>query len=71
MPPTVLDNVRWRTYECLLEDHQNRSAPRFAYNNGMLEIMSPLLSHEELNRSVARLRSVREWAQDHKEAARR
>lgn len=37
----VLRNVRWATYASLLADHVDRSAPRFAYDRGTLEIMSP------------------------------
>jgi Uma2 family endonuclease len=48
----VLRNVSWRTYECLLEDYENQSGPRFTYDRGILEIMSPLFSHEKANRSL-------------------
>jgi len=49
----ILHNVSWRTYECLLKDFENSSAPRFAYDRGTLEIMSPLPEHEERNRNIA------------------
>lgn len=42
----VLHDVSWETYEQLLKNYENRSAPRFTYSEGMLEIMSPLPSHE-------------------------
>jgi Uma2 family endonuclease len=56
-PPTeqriVLHNVAWDTYERLLADHENSSAPRFTYDHGELEILSPSTEHEEGNRSLA------------------
>jgi Uma2 family endonuclease len=51
----VLRNVSWETYERLLADHLDSSAPRFSYDRGELEIMSPLPEHEELNRLIASL----------------
>jgi Uma2 family endonuclease len=47
----ILWNVSWGTYEHLLADHEDRSAPRFAFDQGTLEIMSPLEEHEEANRA--------------------
>lgn len=51
----LLSNVSWETYERLLEDHQDSSAPRFTFDRGMLEIMSPSPEHEKLNRRIAQL----------------
>lgn len=51
----VLRNVSWETYERLLGDHENSSAPRFAYDRGELEIMSTSPEHEKLNRRIALL----------------
>jgi len=51
----VLHNVSWGTYERLLNDHENNSAPRFTYDRGELEIMSPSPEHEKLNRRMAQL----------------
>jgi Uma2 family endonuclease len=48
----VLHNIGWDTYERLLRDHANASSPRFAYDRGTLEIMSPLPEHERLNRAI-------------------
>lgn len=45
----VLHDVSWETYESLLADHQDRSAPRFTYDRGVLEIMSPSSEHEEIS----------------------
>ena len=51
----VLRNIGWDTYERLLADHENDSAPRLTYDRGELEIMSPSPEHEALNRSIALL----------------
>jgi Uma2 family endonuclease len=42
----VLRQVRWDTYERLLADHADARAPRFTYDRGTLEIMSPGSRHE-------------------------
>lgn len=54
----ILSGVSWRTYEALLADHEDRSAPRFAYDHGELEIMSPSPEHEKFNRDLALLVDV-------------
>ena len=51
----LLSNVSWETYERLLKDHLDSSAPRFTYDRGMLEILSPSSEHEKLNRHIAQL----------------
>lgn len=51
----LLRNVSWETYESLLADHENSSAPRFTYDRGTLEIMSPSPEHEAANRRIASL----------------
>ena len=51
----VLSNVRWETYERLLEDHLDSSAPRFTYDQGVLEIMSPSAEHQWYNRLISDL----------------
>lgn len=45
----VLCDVNWETYEQLLKNYQNQSSPRFAYDNGVLEIFMPSQEHEESN----------------------
>ncbi len=42
----VLRNVSWDTYEHLLHDLEDHSAPRLTFDEGTLEIMTPLLEHE-------------------------
>lgn len=54
-PRIVLSNIEWETYERLLADQADSSAPRFAYDRGALEIMSPLPEHERYNRTLAAL----------------
>ncbi len=51
----ILHNVRWKTYERLLPEQVSSSAPRFTYDRGELEIMSPSTVHEEHNRTIALL----------------
>jgi Uma2 family endonuclease len=51
----VLHNIGWATYERLLADSENNSTPRFAYDRGELEIMSPSPEHEKFNRRIAQL----------------
>lgn len=51
----LLSNVSWETYEALLADHASSSAPRFTFDRGMLEIMSPSPEHEKVNRRIAQL----------------
>ncbi len=48
----VLQNVSWETYERLLSDHADASTPRFTFDRGMLEIMSPSSEHEEYKQAL-------------------
>ena len=54
----LLDNVTWSTYERLLADQADRRAPRFAYDRGVLEIVSPGSEHERANMRLALLVDV-------------
>jgi len=51
----ILENIPWDTYERILEAHRNCSAPRFTYDRGRLEIMSPSAKHEELRDLIVQL----------------
>jgi Uma2 family endonuclease len=51
----LLHNVSWNTYERLLMDLNDSSAPRLTYDRGTLEIMSPSSEHERYNRTIARI----------------
>jgi Uma2 family endonuclease len=45
----LLHEVTWETYEQLLANYADNSGPRFTYDRGVLEIMSPSSEHEECN----------------------
>ena len=49
----MLSNVSWETYEKLLGDLADSSAPRLTFDRGTLEIMSPTFEHERFNRLLA------------------
>lgn len=51
----TLRNVSWETYERLLADLRDSSAPRLTYDRGTLEIMSPSSEHERYNRTAAQI----------------
>lgn len=46
----VLQGISWETYERLMKEHEDRSAPRFTYDQGTLEIYMPTQKHEERSR---------------------
>jgi Uma2 family endonuclease len=49
VPPgqrVLLSGVSWQEFEAILEDLGDRRASRVAYDNGTLEIMTPLPEHE-------------------------
>jgi Uma2 family endonuclease len=54
----VLSGVSWETYEQVLTDFLDRSRPHFAYDRGMLEIVSPTPPHEKDNVALAQLVST-------------
>lgn len=51
----LLRNVSWETYERFIDEREERSAPRFFYDRGEMEIMSPSFEHEAVSRLVASL----------------
>lgn len=51
----ILRNITWPLYRQLLARKEDSGNPRFAYNNGTLEITVPSFEHEEVNRLLARL----------------
>src|SRR5256884_2466459 len=51
----VLQNVSWETYEHLLSDHVDASTPRFTFDRGVLEIMSPSAEHERYKQAMSLL----------------
>jgi Uma2 family endonuclease len=50
----ILTGISWETYERLMEERGEGSNPRFTYDDGWLEIMSPHAAHE----SIGRLASI-------------
>jgi Uma2 family endonuclease len=51
----ILSNVSWQTFEQLLKELGDKRATRLAYNEGLLEIMTPLGPHENNNRFIESL----------------
>ena len=51
----LIRNMSWKLYEDLLEARGDAGAPRFAYDRGILEITSPSVEHEEINRTLAQI----------------
>ena len=49
---TVLENISWETFITLLKETGDSRGYRFAYNNGTLEIMTPLLEHENYKSNI-------------------
>ena len=48
----LLRNISWQTFETLLAEMGNNRASRLAYDQGMLEIVTPLMPHEYNNRLI-------------------
>ena len=48
----LLHNISWQQYEELLEILGDRPSTRIAYDNGTLEIMTPLPEHEYFKQSL-------------------
>jgi len=51
----LLRNVSWKTYERLLAEREESRAPRFHYDRGVLEIVSPSSLHDRISRIIALL----------------
>ena len=54
----ILRNVSWETYERLLTERGAGSLPRFSFDQGDLEIMSPSSEREEYKCTLARIVEV-------------
>ena len=48
----ILSNVSWQTFEQLLKELGDNRSSRLAYDEGLLEIMTPLGRHENNNRFI-------------------
>ncbi len=51
----TLRNVPWETYDALVQARGDDPAPRFTYDSGTLEIMSPSRKHERIKTLLGRL----------------
>ncbi|GAA6616413.1 hypothetical protein NUACC26_022160 [Scytonema sp. NUACC26] len=49
---TILEDISWQTFKAMLADMSNQRNTRLAYDNGILEIMSPMMPHENSNRII-------------------
>jgi Uma2 family endonuclease len=49
----VLHNITWEQYEKFLDDLGDRPLARIAYDNGTLEIMTPLPEHEFFKEAIS------------------
>jgi Uma2 family endonuclease len=54
----ILRNISWKTYERLLAESADSNNPRFTYDRGVLEIMSPSAEHEELSHMLTLLVNI-------------
>ena len=54
----LLQDVAWEDYERLLELRGERSVPRIAFLDGVVELMSPSLPHESLKSRIGQLVEV-------------
>ncbi len=54
----LLSGICWETYERLLDDIGDSHAARFAYDQGVLEIMAPSYEHELIKGQIALLVNV-------------
>lgn len=48
----ILHDVSWEIYEGLMESHTDKSAPRFTYFDGQMEIYMPSQKHEKISRCL-------------------
>ncbi|UKO98278.1 Uma2 family endonuclease [Nostoc sp. UHCC 0870] len=51
----MLPNISWQTFETILAEMGDHRAARLAYDQGTLEIMTPLMPHEHNNRLLEHL----------------
>ena len=48
----LLQNISWQTFKAMLSEMGSERGTRIAYDKGIVEIMSPLLPHENSNRLI-------------------
>ncbi|MBW4570218.1 MAG: Uma2 family endonuclease [Tolypothrix carrinoi HA7290-LM1] len=51
----ILQNISWQTFESILAEMGDNRATRLAYDQGILEIMTPLMPHEHNKRLIEKL----------------
>ncbi|MEJ1935022.1 Uma2 family endonuclease, partial [Nostoc sp. NIES-2111] len=49
---TLLQNISWQTFKAILADMGNERNSRLTYDNAIVEIMTPLMPHENSNRLI-------------------
>ena len=49
----LLRDISWKEFEAILEELGDRRSSRFAYCDGMLEIITPLLEHEYFKQAIS------------------
>ena len=59
----LLHNAAWSDYQRVLELRGDRSVPRLAYLEGVLQLMSPSRDHEAIKSLIGRLVEV--WCLEH------
>ncbi|MFN8952921.1 MAG: Uma2 family endonuclease, partial [Aphanizomenon sp.] len=48
----LLENITWHTFKTILAEMGSERTNRITYNNGKIEIMTPLKPHESSNRLI-------------------
>ncbi|HLO87547.1 MAG TPA: Uma2 family endonuclease, partial [Nostocaceae cyanobacterium] len=51
----LLENISWQTFETILTEIGHNRSTRLAYDQGKLEIMTPLMPHEHNKRLIEKL----------------
>jgi Uma2 family endonuclease len=49
---TLLTNISWQTFKAMLAEMGSQRKNRIAYDSGTIEIMTPLMPHENSNRLI-------------------
>ncbi|MBW4668742.1 MAG: Uma2 family endonuclease [Cyanomargarita calcarea GSE-NOS-MK-12-04C] len=49
---TLLENITWQTFKAMLGDMGSKRSTRLAYDSKIVEIMTPLMPHENSNRMI-------------------
>jgi Uma2 family endonuclease len=48
----ILENISWQTFKTMLSEMGTERKNRITYDNGIIEIMTPLMPHENSNRLI-------------------